>query len=43
MNDNVKGGNDELFVDSNSDSDISVVNPLMTKKGYTNTVSGKKG
>ena len=36
------GGGDELFADSNSDSDRSVVNPLVTKKGGTDTVSGKK-
>jgi hypothetical protein len=31
-----------LFADSNSDSDRSVVNALMTKKGETDKVSGKK-
>ena len=42
VQDNVEGGNDNLFVDSSSDSNESVVKSPVTKKGGTNTVSGKE-
>ena len=42
MQDNVEGGNDNLFADSSSDSDESVGKPGGTKKEGTNKVSSKK-